>query len=124
MENREYSYQICRNETGEVFEEGTVSAPSRAIALNRAGLNVNKYKEKVEDDVRVRLLSLDPIARKLTIDSIMREYGLTQTKLSKRFGIPYRTIQNWVAVGVNHRECPDYILRMMNECLWREKKMG
>ena len=60
----------------------------------------------------------------LTIEKLMRDHNVTQTQLSKRFGIPYKTLQNWKAVGKERRQCPDYVLRMMNEILNNEKKKG
>ena len=45
------------------------------------------------------------------------EKGLSIKKVSARFGIPYRTAQNWNA-GVN--KCPDYVLCMMKEILEKE----
>lgn len=53
-----------------------------------------------------------------TIKDICTEYGLGQTALSRRFGIPLRTVQNWYA-GV--RIPPDYVVRMMDELLSRDK---
>lgn len=52
-----------------------------------------------------------------TIKDICTEYGLKQTELAKRFGIPLRTIQNWYT-GV--RKPHDYVVRMMDELLKKE----
>ena len=49
-----------------------------------------------------------------TIKDLCTEYGLSQTALSRRFDIPWRTVQNWYA-GV--RNPPDYVVRMMDEIL-------
>ena len=49
-----------------------------------------------------------------TIKDLCTEYGLGQTALARRFGIPLRTVQNWHA-GV--RIPPDYVVRMMDELL-------
>ena len=49
-----------------------------------------------------------------TAKDIVRDSGHTMASLSKRFGIPYRTLQNWCS-GV--RVAPDYVLMMMQECL-------
>ena len=54
----------------------------------------------------------------MTIKEICEKYDLSQTALAKRFDIPLRTIQNWYA-GV--RTPPDYVVRMMDELLQREK---
>lgn len=48
------------------------------------------------------------------IKYLCTEYGLNQTELSRRFGIPLRTIQNW-HTGV--RIPPSYVIRMMDELL-------
>ena len=49
-----------------------------------------------------------------TIKDICTEYGLGQTDLARRFGIPIRTVQNWYA-GV--RIPPEYVVSMMDELL-------
>lgn len=54
----------------------------------------------------------------MTIREICEKYGYSQTALAKRFDIPLRTIQNWHA-GV--RTPPDYVVRMMDELLQKEK---
>ena len=40
--------------------------------------------------------------------------GMSCRKLAEHFAIPYRTAENWSA-GI--RECPQYVLLMMQECL-------
>ena len=53
------------------------------------------------------------------IKRLMSEYGLTIKALSDKFGIPYRTVQNWHS-GTS--KCPDYTARMIKELLDHEKK--
>lgn len=53
-----------------------------------------------------------------TIKDICTEYGLSQSALARRFGIPLRTVQNWHA-GV--RIPPDYVVRMIDEILGKEQ---
>lgn len=50
----------------------------------------------------------------MTIKEICEKYDLTQASLSKRFGVPYRTVQDWYA---EKRTPPDYVVRMMEELL-------
>lgn len=52
------------------------------------------------------------------IKYLCTEYGLSQTELARRFGIPLRTIQNW-HTGV--RNPPIYVVRMMDELLKAEE---
>lgn len=54
-----------------------------------------------------------------TIKDICTEYGLKQTQLARRFGIPLRSIQNWYN---DERVPPDYLVRMIDEILKREKE--
>lgn len=49
-----------------------------------------------------------------TIKEICTEYGISQTELSKRFGIPLRTVQDWHG---GRRNPPDYVVNMMIEIL-------
>lgn len=55
----------------------------------------------------------------MTVKEICAKYGLSQTQLSKHFGIPYRTIQEWHA---GNRTPPDYVVRMMDALLSIEEK--
>lgn len=50
----------------------------------------------------------------ITIKDLVAAAGGKMTRLSARFGIPYRTVQGWVA---GERQCPTYVLRMMAELL-------
>lgn len=54
----------------------------------------------------------------MTIQEICETYGMTQTALAKRFGIPLRTVQGW-ANGT--RTPPAYVVGMIVEIL---KKSG
>ena len=49
-----------------------------------------------------------------TIKEICEKYGMSQTALAKRFGIPLRTVQDWHR---GQRVPPDYVVRMMEELL-------
>ena len=51
-----------------------------------------------------------------TIKEICAEYGLSQIELSRRFDIPYRTVQDWCR-GL--RVPPEYVVRMIEELLKR-----
>ena len=53
------------------------------------------------------------------IAQICKNYGLTQTALAKRFGIPLRTVQDWHA---NRRVPPFYVVRMMLEILEMDRQ--
>lgn len=55
----------------------------------------------------------------MTIKELITKYRYNMKQLSDRFGIPYRTIQNWVG---GQRECADYIINMMDEILEREDR--
>lgn len=55
----------------------------------------------------------------MTIKDICDRYGLTQTALSKRFGIPLRTVQGW---HIGERKPPDYVVKLMLEILENDIK--
>lgn len=46
--------------------------------------------------------------------------GLSQIECSRRFGIPYRTVNHWAA---GDRECPPYVVKMMEEILAKTKTL-
>ena len=52
------------------------------------------------------------------IAKICETYGLKQTELAKKFGIPLRTIQDWYA---GRRVPPSYVVDMMVRLLDLEK---
>ena len=54
------------------------------------------------------------------IAQICERYGLSQTALAKRFGIPLRTVQDWHA---GRRTPPDYVVRMIVELLDHAQQM-
>lgn len=54
----------------------------------------------------------------MTIKDILKKHNLTMVQLSKRFGIPYRTIQGWTdEKTTSGRKCPAYIVNMIEEIL-------
>ena len=53
-----------------------------------------------------------------TIRELCNEYGYSQTKLAKRFGIPLRTVSDWCR---ELRTPPPYVVKMMEEILKEEK---
>lgn len=53
-------------------------------------------------------------AEKNTVLELCAQYGLGATALSRRFGIPIRTVENWMG---RERTPPDYVVRMMKKIL-------
>lgn len=52
------------------------------------------------------------------IAELCKRYGLSQTELAKRFGIPLRTVQDWHG---GRRKAPDYVINMIDRLLSLEK---
>ena len=46
----------------------------------------------------------------MEIKNLLESYGMTVAEFSRYFGIPYRTVQNWV---YGARECPAYLIELM-----------
>jgi DNA-binding transcriptional regulator YiaG len=57
----------------------------------------------------------------MTFKELREQSGMNLTQFSKYFNIPYRTIQNWEA---EVRECPKYLLDLMEYKLRNEKRLG
>ena len=53
----------------------------------------------------------------MTFKELRERSGMTRPQFAEYFGIPYRTIQNW-ELGI--RECPDYLLNLMEYKLRKE----
>lgn len=50
----------------------------------------------------------------MTIKEIAAAAGISCRKLAERFGIPYRTMEDWSA---GKRTPPDYVINMIREIL-------
>jgi DNA-binding transcriptional regulator YiaG len=50
----------------------------------------------------------------MTVKELCAKHGMTQTKLSRRFNIPLRTVQGW---HIGERQAPPYVVAMMDEIL-------
>lgn len=46
----------------------------------------------------------------MTFKKFQDQTGMKTSQLSREFGIPYRTVQNW-HLGIN--DCPEYLLPLM-----------
>lgn len=58
-----------------------------------------------------------------TFKEFAAKHEISLKEISDKFGIPYRTVQNWNTVsGSNSRECPAYIINMMDIILTAEEK--
>ena len=56
-----------------------------------------------------------------TFEELFKESNMNIKQFAEYFEIPYRTIQNW-KLGL--RECPEYILKLMQYKLNNEKTKG
>lgn len=55
----------------------------------------------------------------MTLPEIMEEFGFTSASgIAKKFGIPPRNVQRWLK---GERECPAYVLGMMETILKNER---
>lgn len=121
MEKANYFYQVSKRSSGEILLEGTCHGTSKSHCQNIAHtMALQKgYKIYSDNDLRLFLRPLTEEEKKAhnPVKEVMSRYGLNMKKLSERFCIPYRTVQNWVG---GQRECPSYIIRMMNEILSKE----
>lgn len=52
-----------------------------------------------------------------TIKYLCEFYGISQTELAKKYGIPLRTVQDWYH---ERRTPPPYVVNMLLELLHRE----
>lgn len=55
----------------------------------------------------------------LTIQGVLKTYGMSQTMLAARFDIPLRTVQGWCN---GTRKMPNYVLKMIDEILAKERQ--
>ena len=57
----------------------------------------------------------------MSLIKLLESSGMNIKEFAEYFEIPYRTIQNW-KLGV--RECPEYVLKLMEYKLNNEKAKG
>ncbi len=57
----------------------------------------------------------------MTFKELREGSGMSRGRFAERFEIPYRTVQNW-ELGL--RECPEYLLKLIEYKLNNEKKAG
>lgn len=55
----------------------------------------------------------------MMFNEILEKSGLNQTQFSKKFNIPFRSIQNW---SREERTPPCYVLELLNFAIEAEKK--
>lgn len=53
------------------------------------------------------------------VAALCERYGIKQSELAQRFGIPLRTVQDWHG---GRRKAPDYVVRMMDQLLSLDDK--
>lgn len=53
----------------------------------------------------------------MTFNELRKLSGMNQTEFGLYFGIPRRTVQNW---DLGLRECPEYLLKLMEYKLKKE----
>lgn len=119
-----YYYQFTRKSSGEILLEGFCDGGSKADCQKMAQ-NIalqNGLKPMLDEDIKTYLRPATTEEKEMLkvkpIKDLMSRYGLNIKKLSERFCIPYRTVQNWVG---GQRECPSYLIKMMDEILSKEK---
>lgn len=106
-----FSYQIASNSLA-----NTVSAYFSVTLMQGAvagQISVSKGRIlSIIDDTRNLKFGRNinkPFFYTPTISEIMTKHNLSCKGLSEKFNIPYRTVQNWIANGQNHRTCPEYV---------------
>lgn len=126
-----YSEELYRKRTGEYFlygEGGPMSHYSRQTAMNEwsGGERITPLTEDEAREWAEKHLDADDYEEIFgevdeddddglpSVKAIAQAAKLNQRELARRFGIPYRTVENWTG-GKN--QCPTYVKRMMMELL-------
>lgn len=97
-------YYVANHETGDVIED--VSSIEEGEEL------IRQYEEEDKADGTYERDFYTVMEKDLHY--IKNHYGMSIKQISDRFGIPYRTVQNW---SDGNRQCADYIIAMMDEIL-------
>lgn len=59
----------------------------------------------------------------MTIKELRASTGLSQQAFADKYGIPKKTIQNWESQGKEHRECPDYVKKLLERAVKTDNKI-
>lgn len=119
-----YYYQISKRSTEEILLEGFCSGGNKSDCKNIVNdiAMRNGLKPMLDDDIKTYLRQTTEEEKEMLkvkpIKDLMSRHGMNIKKLHERFCIPYRTVQNWVG---GQRECPSYIIKMMDEILEMER---
>ena len=54
----------------------------------------------------------------MTFEELIQKHNLKIIDISKRFEIPYRTVQNWKR---GEREAPEYVIKLIDRVIELEK---
>lgn len=54
----------------------------------------------------------------MNLKELRERYGLTRHQFCDYFDIPYRTVQDW---ELGNRQCPDYLVKLIEYKLVKEK---
>ena len=55
----------------------------------------------------------------MTLKELRENSGMTRSEFAEYFEIPYRTVQNW---EIGERKCPEYLLKLIEYKLNKEKE--
>lgn len=55
----------------------------------------------------------------LDIKDLREQFGLSRQQFCDHFEIPYRTVQDW---ELGNRKCPDYLIKLIQYKLEKEKE--
>ena len=55
----------------------------------------------------------------MTLADLLTAYNISMAELSRRYGIPYRTVQDWAA---GKHAAPDYVLNLLARALEADRK--
>lgn len=120
MEKIGYHYTIFDSKTNEIVCEFDEEGADKNYCQKMMLLELNRRNLiKARDNCEIKIKGERYNVEKRNVKMVMSQYGYNIKGLSERFLIPYRTVQNWVG---GQRECPDYVIRMMDEILSKEKK--
>jgi hypothetical protein len=91
-------------------EDGSIDADGRTVIYDR--LN------DIPVEGCISPLSAE-VSLKSRINNILDCSGMKMAEFSRAFGIPYRSLYNWVG---GEREAPNYVLDMLEKVVWEYRE--
>ena len=87
--------------------------------LDKAGNYMEQEDGSIDADGRTVIYDRLNELTENRIEDILKVSGMKMADFSRAFGVPYRSLQNWLN---GSRKAPDYVLDMLEKIVWEYRE--